>query len=224
MEKIPVLENKKIPVAWRRYLQVEIADNGCGMEPEVLRQIFDPFFTTKKGGEGTGLGLSLAEQIVRSHKGYLYADSTVGEGSTFTILLPVLEKEGEEPLMTDSQKENIQLLIADDNAKILKLLEKNFSKINLPITVCRSKAELQAILTERKMDVLVIDESLEDGSGVDFCMAMQGQYPDMIKIVMADYITREIAEAKQKGIIDGYVEKPVSDTTILEAIRNCREM
>lgn len=222
--KIPALENEKIPAVWGRYLKVEIEDNGCGMEPEILRQIFDPFFTTKKGGEGTGLGLSLAEQIVRSHKGYLYAESTVGKGSIFTILLPVLEEESEAHLVMESRKEDIQILIADDNAKILKMLEKNFGKIGLPITVCRSKAELQAILSERKIDVLVIDESLADGSGVELCMAMQGQYPDMMKFVMADYITKEIAEAKQKGIIDGYIEKPVSDTTILEAIRSCRRV
>lgn len=220
LETVPALETVRIPQEWSRYLQIEIKDNGCGMTKETLRHIFDPFFTTKKGGEGTGLGLSLAEQIVHSHKGYIYAESQAGKGTVFTIFLPILE--AEEEMVWESQREDLQILVADDNAKILTLLEKNFAKINRPITVCRSKTELQSILRERKIDVLVIDESLEDGSGVEFCMAMQGKYPEMLKFVMADYITREIAEAKQKGIISGYVEKPVSDTTILEAVRNCR--
>lgn len=222
LETAPALETVRIPKEWSRYLKIEIEDNGCGMSKETLRHIFDPFFTTKKGGEGTGLGLSLAEQIVRSHKGYIYAESQIGKGTVFTIFLPVLEAEADEEMARESRQEDLQILVADDNAKILKLLEKNFAKINLPITVCRSEAEIQSILRERKIDVLVIDESLEDGSGVEFCMAMQGKYPDMLKIVMADYITREIAEAKQKKIISGYVEKPVSDTAILEAVRSLR--
>ena len=46
------------------------------------------------------------------------------------------------------------------------------------------------------------------------------RYPDMLKLIIIDGVSREVAEARQKGIIDGYVEKPVSDTAILEAIRN----
>lgn len=223
LERVPALEAVTIPDAWSRYLKIEIKDNGCGMEQDTLKRIFDPFFTTKKGGEGTGLGLSLAEQIIHSHKGYLYAESEVGKGTTFTIFLPILDEGTGQELVWKDGGEDLQLLIADDNAKILKLLEKNFAKIDLPVTVCRKKTELQTVLARQKVDVLVIDESLEDGSGVEFCMAMQGKYPEMLKIVMADYVTREIAEAKQKRVIDGYVEKPVSDTTILEAIRNCRQ-
>ena len=60
---------------WKKYLTITITDNGCGMDKEVLKHIFDPFFTTKKGGEGTGLGLALAEQIILSHKGCIYAES-----------------------------------------------------------------------------------------------------------------------------------------------------
>lgn len=224
LEQLPALENVRLQDIWERYLMIEIEDNGCGMEQDTLKQIFDPFFTTKKGGEGTGLGLSLAEQIIRSHKGYIYAESEVGEGTTFHILLPVPEPGAGEEVLRESRKEELQILIADDNAKILQLLERNFAKLELPVTTCRTRGEVYAILEERKIDVLVIDESVEGGSGVEFCMAMQGKYPDMMKIVMVDHVTREIAEAKQKKMIDGYVEKPVSDTTILEAIRSGREM
>ena len=66
--------------------------------------------------------------------------------------------------------------------------------------------------------MLVVDETMEDCSGVDFCMSLAGRYPDMLKLIIIDGVSREVAEARQKGIIDGYVEKPVSDTAILEAI------
>jgi hypothetical protein len=66
---------------------VEVADNGRGIAPEHLPYIFRPFYTTK--GEGTGLGLSLARRIVEDHHGRIDVTSTVGKGSTFTIVLPV---------------------------------------------------------------------------------------------------------------------------------------
>ena len=66
---------------WERYLCLDIRDDGCGMSSATLAQIFDPFFTTKKAGQGTGLGLSLADQIIRSHKGSITAESQVGQGS-----------------------------------------------------------------------------------------------------------------------------------------------
>ena len=54
---------RKLSEAWESYIHILVKDNGCGMDKETIRHIFDPFFTTKKGGEGTGLGLALAEQI-----------------------------------------------------------------------------------------------------------------------------------------------------------------
>lgn len=68
---------------------VEITDDGHGMPPEVQKRIFEPFFTTKKVGEGTGLGLSMAYQIVvEKHGGQLLVDSEPGQGTTFTIKIP----------------------------------------------------------------------------------------------------------------------------------------
>jgi len=64
-------------------------DDGCGIPAKNLERIFDPFFTTKKVGEGTGLGLGIAWQIVKSHGGEIAVDSTPGEGSRFTVKLPV---------------------------------------------------------------------------------------------------------------------------------------
>jgi PAS domain S-box-containing protein len=67
---------------------VEIEDDGCGMPPEIVERIFDPFFTTKGAGQGTGLGLSLAFEIVRGHGGDVEVDSEPGRGTTFRIRLP----------------------------------------------------------------------------------------------------------------------------------------
>ena len=211
---------RKLSEAWESYIHILVKDNGCGMDKETLRHIFDPFFTTKKGGEGTGLGLALAEQIISSHKGYLYAESEKGKGSTFHIYLPILDMDSTPQIAQNVSGKEYHIVVADDNAKVLQLLKKNFEKIGIQIRTCMKKEELQQCLREQEMDALVVDETLEDCSGVDFCMSLAGKYPDMMKFIITDGLSREAVEAKQKGIIDGYVEKPVSDTAILEAIRN----
>lgn len=69
-------------------ISISIRDSGKGIPPEQIDRIFDPFFTTKKVGEGTGLGLSISYGIIKKHNGEIRAESKVGEGSTFIVLLP----------------------------------------------------------------------------------------------------------------------------------------
>ncbi|UPL47838.1 ATP-binding protein [Hymenobacter sublimis] len=69
-------------------VEIWVQDNGAGMSPEVLANIFQPFFTTKPAGEGTGLGLSLSYDIVKSHGGTIRAESEEGRGSRFVVTLP----------------------------------------------------------------------------------------------------------------------------------------
>jgi signal transduction histidine kinase len=68
---------------------VSISDTGSGIAPEHLKKIFDPFFTTKRVGEGTGLGLSITYGIIERHGGSISVASRVGEGTTFTITIPI---------------------------------------------------------------------------------------------------------------------------------------
>lgn len=73
------------------HVVVEVVDTGVGISKENLSKIFDPFFTTKEPGKGTGLGLSVSYRIVKEHNGSFMVDSTVGQGSTFTVSLPAEE-------------------------------------------------------------------------------------------------------------------------------------
>jgi signal transduction histidine kinase len=75
-------------LATPEWVEARIADDGCGMAPAVRERIFDPFFTTKPVGRGTGLGLSLAWEIVRNHGGEIWCESEPGAGSTFHVRLP----------------------------------------------------------------------------------------------------------------------------------------
>lgn len=73
-----------------RWLQVRFRDNGAGIPQEILPFIFDPFYTTKEPGKGTGLGLSVSFMIIQGFGGLLEAESTVGEGTTMTVRLPII--------------------------------------------------------------------------------------------------------------------------------------
>jgi len=72
-----------------RQVRIVISDTGCGISKEHMSILFDPFFTTKPVGKGTGLGLSIVYEIVKSHGGSIDVESRVGEGTRFTILLPM---------------------------------------------------------------------------------------------------------------------------------------
>ncbi len=75
-------------------VMIEVADTGTGMSEDVLEQLFNPFFTTKDVGEGTGLGLSVVHGIVNAHGGEIHVDTVLGEGSKFTVRLPVSASTG----------------------------------------------------------------------------------------------------------------------------------
>jgi signal transduction histidine kinase len=70
-------------------IRISVADNGCGIRPEILNRIFDPFFTTHDVGKGMGLGLTVSRDIVAAHQGRIDVESAPGRGSIFTVCLPV---------------------------------------------------------------------------------------------------------------------------------------
>ncbi len=219
--------------AWDQYVRIDIRDNGCGMSPDVLKQIFNPFFTTKKGGKGTGLGLALTEQIVTSHRGVINAESAPGVGSVFHLYFPASvpdEKNSFEPAVQNvpscarknlagSLGEKISLLIVDDNPKVLRLLERNFSKRDIRVICVMNFKEAAEKLKTERFDALAVEQFIDGNSAVDFCMSVKGRYYGMLRLIMADQVDRELAEAKERNIIDNYVIKPVSDLDILKELK-----
>ena len=89
--KIDVKTYQKIDTIY-----VEISDTGKGIPDDILDKIFNPFFTTKPVGEGTGLGLSICYDIIQEHGGDIRVASAVGQGTTFTIALPMGLKDGKQ--------------------------------------------------------------------------------------------------------------------------------
>ncbi len=243
---------------FKRYLVFEIGDNGVGMSENVRKQIFEPFYTTKKPGEGTGLGLSLAEQIVEEHKGMIHIDSEIGKGTTFYVYFPVIEVQGNEhkggslikksrDAMTDffeaekmqvdvvlghdrsgkgdiglarqPQKmkvRKINVIVVDDNHKILSLLKDGLdARETINAVMCDSIEELHRELQIMAPDIVLIDENVGNYSGIEIFMSELSDSKDSLRIIMADSINRDIVEAKKRGLINGYMEKPVSEAEII---------
>jgi two-component system NtrC family sensor kinase len=77
-------------------VKISFIDNGRGIDPENIKHLFDPFFTTKVVGRGTGLGLSISHGIISQHHGNIYVKSKLGEGSVFTVELPLVQPKTDE--------------------------------------------------------------------------------------------------------------------------------
>lgn len=106
-------------------VELEISDEGCGMDAETRQRIFDPFFTTKATGRGTGLGLAMVFSIISNHAGRIEVQSRPGEGSLFRILIPrtkqapVTPQPQEDPL--SSKPATGTILLADDEESVRAL-------------------------------------------------------------------------------------------------------
>jgi PAS domain S-box-containing protein len=91
--KLPPKQALKLNLNAGLYMQINISDNGCGIAKDIQRRIFDPFFTTKEPEEGTGLGLSIVYKIITDWDGMVTVESEVGQGTTFSIYIPVKKTE-----------------------------------------------------------------------------------------------------------------------------------
>lgn len=213
--KIPQAKKLLASGEWETYVHISLTDSGCGMTKETMSQIFLPFFTTKKAGEGTGLGLALAERYITEHKGIIYAESEPGKGSVFHILLPIMEKQE----MLESLEHDIEtvrrVLVADDNQKVLHMLENNMKKVHIEVVSCDTREKLMEALKDGTCDMLLIDEEFDNHSAVDICMQARGLQPDMLSFVMVDYVNEAVLEAEDRHLISGYLLKPVSVAAIL---------
>ena len=85
------------------YVQIEVSDNGCGMDKNTVDRIFEPFFTTKSPGTGTGLGLYVSQNLIDELGGEILVESQPGVGSTFSIRLPIEKNREGTPVDSTSQ-------------------------------------------------------------------------------------------------------------------------
>lgn len=219
-------EDGKIEFCWEienEQVIIKVKDNGCGMEKVIQDQIFDPFFTTKINGQGTGLGLSMVDQIVHSHKGRIEIDSKVNIGTTFTLYFPLAIES--KIRMVDREKLNdskIEVLILDDNEKVMRLLKRDLEEHGINTDTCNGIEEALILIEENSYDIVLIDQQLSNlkvnKDGLNIAELIAINFPDLNKIIMVDRVKKEVVEAKRYGFIDEFIEKPVSVNVIIDMI------
>jgi len=181
-------------VAKGDYVMIEVIDTGHGISPEHLEHIFEPFFSTKEVGEGTGLGLSTVYGIVKQTGGFVLVDSIMGEGTTFTILLPRYEGEGEEAFPPPSEVSSKDLtgrgtilLVEDEDAVRMfsarALREKGYRVIEAD----SGEVALELLGQGERFNLLITDVVMPKMDGPTLSKKIRDLYPDTKTIFISGY-------------------------------------
>jgi two-component system NtrC family sensor kinase len=158
----------------RDEVMVQVADTGHGIAPADLAHIFDPFFTTKGEGEGTGLGLSITRAAVEAHGGRIGVESRVGEGTTFTLWLPVnagghdtAGRGAEPPGQAEAPVDPAGVvLVVDDELHVRNWLEKILAGFGYGVHVATSGTEALNHLSENEYGAVLTDYMMPGLNGI----------------------------------------------------------
>lgn len=187
-------------------------------------RIFDPFFTTKETGRGTGLGLASAYGIIKNHHGFIDVDSSVGNGSTFNIYLP-LSKHQPKPATTirDSLKRGEEsLLLVDDEDMVRKIGGDMLSKLGYNVVLAETGEHAIELVKDKfsKIDLVILDMVMPGIDGEKTFNAIH-EFAPLLPVVIAsgysiDSKTEEIPERGGKT----FIQKPFDLMTLSNTIRN----
>jgi PAS domain S-box-containing protein len=162
---------------------IEISDTGIGIAPDVLSRIFDPFFTTKRIGEGMGLGLAVCHNHVAMFGGEITASSTLGQGSTFRVVLPEARaavKTQTIPLPLVHPETRAKVLVVDDEAVVGRSLQRILSKVH-DVDVAMDGQAALAMIAQARYDVILCDIMMPHISGVDLFESVASSNPEQAR-------------------------------------------
>ena len=164
-----------------RRVVVEIGDSGCGMSRDVVDRVFDPFFTTKPVGVGTGLGLSVARNVVRSIGGEIHIDSRIGVGTVVRIFLPPITNAAlrrRTTLPKPVAARRARVLVIDDEPMVCKSIVRLLGSEHDVQTTTKAAEALEAIRTGTRWDAILCDLMMPELTGMDVYDALAREFPD----------------------------------------------
>ena len=170
VDNIFINKNEKILLSAGKYIRIRITDHGIGIPKENLQRVFEPFFTTK--AVGRGLGLSTALAIINHHQGSIEVESQIGNGTTFTIYLPIMadsENKAQSHLLDNNGKVQQNVLIMDDEPLILKSLEALLKILGFSVETAHNGEQAIEIfkksLQTTPFDLVILDLTVTGGMG-----------------------------------------------------------
>jgi len=216
--------SKHLDLGAGSYLRLMVSDTGHGMAPEIMERIFDPYFTTKDTGEGTGLGLSVAQGIVKAHGGTITVYSEPENGTTFHVYLPIIQEaekaekeESEAPLPTGNER----ILFIDDEQTLVDLGHQMLERLGYEVVTKRSSIEALELFRAEpdRFDLVITDMTMPHMTGDKLAQELIKIRPD-IPIILCTGHSRLVSEKKAKEIgIKAFVMKPILRRTIAETVR-----
>ena len=212
------------------YVCLSITDTGQGMDRETLNHIFEPFYTTKGVGKGTGLGLSMVYGIVKSHRGYIMCYSEPGEGTTFKIYLPALEREKREEKTKPEKEPDISrgdetILLVDDEEILRDIGKEILEEFGyLVLTAPDGETALQLYAKEREKIALIILDLVMPGMGGKQCLEqLLAAAPDAKVVIASGYAVNGPTKAALEAGAKGFIKKPFELKQMLKVIREVLE-
>ncbi len=211
------------------YVSVSVRDTGHGMTPEVVSHIFEPFFTTKEVGKGTGLGLSQVYGFVNQSGGHVDVDSTPGEGTKFTMLLPAQEDGEDAPEEQNADaarpaKETAgTVLIVEDEPAVLEVASDIFDSLGYDVLTASDATEAIDVLgRDVHIDVMFSDVVMPNGmNGVELSRKARELRPTM-KILLASGYPMSALPSEGLGEGMSFISKPYRWAELSDKLRSLR--
>ncbi len=219
---------KKAPVADNLgdgpYLKLEISDTGEGIPKGIIDQIFEPYFTTKEAGVGTGMGLAVVSSIIKDAGGTIQVQSEFGEGTFFTLYLPVtrdqvIPKKSELKKIKQSSGEH--LLFVDDEKLITRMVKQSLEKIGYNVSVfTRPQKAINAFKkTPHLFDVIISDLTMPAMTGDRLLEKIKEINPDIPFILCSGYTGKYSTSVRGLPKVDAFIKKPFDIQQFIRTIQ-----
>lgn len=223
-EYIHIVDHPEAPQG--DYACIQVADSGTGMSQEIIDRIFDPFYTTKSSDLGTGLGLSTALGIVRSHRGFISVSSTPGHGSTFTILLPVdnrqtVHQESCEAIDVPQGNGGL-VMIVDDEPYIRTAGSLLLQRLNYRPISAQDAEEALLLAQQRGTELLAVitDLHMPKMDGLTFAIRLREILPNVPILMTSGHMSEAEASRLASFGRTSRLDKPFSEPELSAALKS----